>query len=180
MKPRLLSALLMLIQFTKLFAHLPIIPSYPVPYKQHLHRDSGVLFVRGDSSSSSTATTFWTLCEYISQFWIVTVFVSVMDTHVSYGIVLATYANLHDAGCLPLQEVWSRVFVFSIWAEWTHVSWSLMDKTVPYHLILPLESLSTFGSWTACNSAEVRLAIAMSIHVGAETCQLSGPIAEHR
>jgi hypothetical protein len=50
---------------------------------------------------------------------------------------------------MPLQVIWSRIFVFAIWTEWTHITRRVVHKAVPYHLVLSLEALATFAAWAA-------------------------------
>ena len=47
---------------------------------------------------------------------------------------------------LPLQIVWSRVFVLSLGTEGADIARRSMNQSVPNHLVLPLESLAALGS----------------------------------
>jgi hypothetical protein len=48
---------------------------------------------------------------------------------------------------VPLEIIWSRVLVLTIRTKWTNITWTLVDKTMSYHLILSLEAFSALGSW---------------------------------
>jgi hypothetical protein len=80
----------------------------------------------------------------------------VLHKHISHLHIFREHS-----GCLPLQIVWSWIFVFSIRAERAHVAWKLMRKTMSYHLILPLEAFPVFGPRTARYRAVVRTLLRM-------------------
>lgn len=44
---------------------------------------------------------------------------------------------------MTLEVVGSRVFVFAVGAERTHVAGRVVDETMPYHFVLPLEAFAT-------------------------------------
>jgi hypothetical protein len=50
---------------------------------------------------------------------------------------------------VPLKIIWTRVLMLSVRAERTDVSWRIMDKAMPDHLVLPLESFAAFTAWAA-------------------------------
>lgn len=92
-------------------------------------------------STPPTTTSIWSfgsLGEDISQFWIVFIFVYVMDSHVS------------------LQIIWSGIFMLPIRAERTYVTRRVVYQSVPNHFVLSLESLSSFTSSAAFDRAVVR------------------------
>ena len=55
--------------------------------------------------------------------------------------------------------------MFSVWTEWADITRRGVYEAVPYHLVLPLEALSTLASWTCSNRAVVGSALGMDICV---------------
>ena len=68
---------------------------------------------------------------------------------------------------LPLQVVRSRVLVFSIGAERTHIARRIMYKAMPYHLVLAFEALSAFAAWTARDGAIMWAVLRMYVRMRA-------------
>lgn len=68
---------------------------------------------------------------------------------------------------VALKVVWSWVLVLSVGAEWADVARRLVDETMPYHLILTLESFTTLSSWASVDWAVMgpsrRMYIAMRV-----------------
>ena len=54
---------------------------------------------------------------------------------------------------MALKVVWSWVLVLSVGAEWADVAGRLVDETMPYHLVLALETFATLGSWASVDWA---------------------------
>jgi hypothetical protein len=55
---------------------------------------------------------------------------------------------LHEI-CSPLQIVRSGVLVLTFWAERTHISWRIVDQTMPNHLVLAFKPLSSLATGTS-------------------------------
>jgi hypothetical protein len=68
----------------------------------------------------------------------------------------------------PLKIIWPWVLVLLIRAERTHVAGRVMDKAMPDHLVLPLEALATYASWTGLDGAEVWSAGGVDVRVRIE------------
>lgn len=66
---------------------------------------------------------------------------------------------------IPLQIVRPRILVLSVRTKRTHVPRTRMHETMPYHLVLALEALSTFGTRASRNGAVVRARLGVDICV---------------
>jgi len=69
---------------------------------------------------------------------------------------------------MPLQVVRPWVSVRLVWTEGAGVAWAGVDKTVPNHLILPLEALSAGATGAVPNRTEVRALVGVHVHVRVE------------
>ena len=62
---------------------------------------------------------------------------------------LCSWHPIED-GMIPLQIVWSRIFVLSFGTEGADISWRFVNQSMPYHLVFPLEASAAFrpgASW---------------------------------
>jgi hypothetical protein len=107
------------------------------------------------------------LGEDVAEFGVVALFVDVMDPYMS---TIAFSISLHSkcgscAERLPLQIIGSRILVFSVWTEWTHIARRLMHEAVAYHFVFAFEAFSAFGTGTASDWAVVRPVLRVDVCV---------------
>jgi hypothetical protein len=78
------------------------------------------------------------------------------DMSVTARISNANVDNRHvPPKYLPLQIIRSRILVFAIRTERTHIARRLMHEAVTYHFVFALEAFSAFGARTAGDGAVV-------------------------
>jgi hypothetical protein len=67
-----------------------------------------------------------------------------------------------------LKIVRTRIFALDVWAEGTDITGALVDQTMPDHLVLSLEALTSLAAETALDGAEMRAHGAVDVFVGTE------------
>lgn len=73
---------------------------------------------------------------------------------------------------IPLQVVRPRILMLPLRTKRTSITWALMHKSVPYHLILSFEAFAAFGTRAAGKRAVMRARGGVDICVGALVIQV--------
>lgn len=98
-------------------------------------------------TSTRLALALCTLVEHVAQDIVVSVFVHVVDAHMSLKIV----------------RPWVSVLAF--WAERANIAWAVVYQTMANHLVLAFESFPAFRARAACDWAVVWSTLAVHIFV---------------
>lgn len=76
---------------------------------------------------------------------------------------MSTKISRHCDRVTPLQIIRSGISVFAIRAEWAYIAWAVMHEPMSNHLILALESFTTFAAWAFFHRTVMRSTLRMHI-----------------
>ena len=106
------------------------------------------------------------LRQHFAQRRIIAILIHMMYADVSFNMS-ADGASKVRYSSAPLKVIRPGILVLSIRTEGADVAGTIVDQPVPDHLVLALETLSTFTSRTLLHGAEIRSLRAMHVPVRA-------------
>lgn len=130
-------------------------------------------------TSTRLALALCTLIEHVAQDIVVSVFVHVMDAHVSITSQRPVDTSVMSQSWgeviyIPLKIVRPWVSVLAFWAEWADIARAVVHQAMADHLVLAFESFAALGARATCDWAVVWSTLTVHIFVGASGGLLAG------